>query len=134
MAVTTLASPVRPPADTPAPEGLPEPGAAAVALAVAYATVTLWLLATERLTVKVALVVPAFPSATDTLPMVSTGSVSSLLMVPVACVRASVAPDGALKATRNVSSDSTAVSPLTGTATVVVVEPTANVAVPLTAV
>ena len=55
-------------------------------------------------------------------------------IVPVAVAVPSVAPDGLDKVTVNVSSASTAVSPVTFTATVCEVTPAANVTVPLPAV
>ena len=51
-------------------------------------------------------------------------------MVPVAVVRDSLAPDGFDSVTVNVSSDSTAVSPITPTLTVWEVCPAAKVTVP----
>ena len=57
----------------------------AVPAVVAKLTVTVWLLAPDRLTVKTALVVPLLPSVTVTSLMLKLGGASSLRMVPKPC-------------------------------------------------
>ena len=101
-------------------------------LAVAYATVTVDVLAADSVTVKVAAPVPALPSATATSPIdsVGSGAASSFVIVPRPTPSASVAPEGLDSATVNVSLGSTVVSPFTTTAIVFVVCPAVKVSVP----
>ena len=81
--------------------------------------------------------VPELPSATvapatDTVG--SVGATSSLVMVPVAVAVPRAAPDGFASFTVSVSSDSTAVSPVTETFNFWEVTPGAKVRVPEAAV
>ena len=103
-----------------------------------YATVTGFGSAPNSVSVKVAGVVPALPSVTDTSLTVIVGSTgggveSSLRIVPWPCPSAIVALVGPLRLTKNVSSGSTAVSPTTGTLTVPLVWPAGMVRSPLVA-
>ena len=59
--------------------------------------------------------------------------VSSLVMVPVATARVSVAPEESDNVTLNVSFGSTAVSPMMSTCTVCAVTPGSKVSVPVAA-
>ena len=84
---------------------------------VTYWTVTGVVLAADNVTVKLAVEYPELPSGTLLMSsIVMVGTVfapSSLVMVPVAEAVPSVAPTGPDNVTVNVSSDSTAVSPIT---------------------
>ncbi len=98
----------------------------AVPLAVCQVTVMVLALAFERVTVKLAAVVPLFPSSTETsLIVIETGS--SSVIVPTPWASAIVALAGLVRLTLKVSLFSFRVSPLTVTATVLVVWPGAKV-------
>ena len=73
---------------------------------------------------------PPFPSATFGEEIDSSGGSSSSAMVPVAVAAGSVARDGALNLTTTVSSGSSAPSPVTATAMVLLVSPARKVSVP----
>ncbi len=103
--------------------------AVAVPLLVANCTVIVWLLAEVSVAVRVA--VP--PSVTVASPRLITTAPSSFRIVPVACPSAIVAFTAFDRFTRNVSSGSTVLSPLTATVIVPVVAPAGIVALPLTA-
>ena len=82
-----------------------------------------------------AVVVPLFPSATVTSLIASVGTggggaASSFTIVPCPCPSAIVAPEGLDRLTKNVSFDSTVVSPLTVTSTNCCVVPAGKVSVP----
>ncbi len=103
--------------------------AVAVPAAVAYATVTLRPLAGVRVTLNAALP-DTLPSTTDTSPIASWGGGSLSRIVPTPRASAIPAFVGALRFTKNVSSASSARSPITLTATVCDVTPGAKVSVP----
>ncbi len=92
-------------------------------LAVCTVTVTVLVLAFDRVTVRLAVVVPLFPSVTETsLIVIETGS--SSVIVPTPWASPIVAPPvGRERLTLNVSLPSLKVSPLTVTATVLLVCP-----------
>jgi hypothetical protein len=77
-------------------------------------------------TANTALVVPVLPSSTDTSSTVRDGAASLLMMVPSACARPSVAPDGADSVTPRLSLASCRQSPWMATRMVFVVSPAAN--------
>lgn len=106
------------------------PGAA-VPATTAYCTLTGSRLAADSVTGTAA----AAPSAIDTSPIVmSTGTMSSSTIVPMAWPTPSTAPDGDDSTSLNRSSSSGSVSPSTATTIAAVVSPGANVAVPAAAV
>ena len=86
--------------------------------------------AAESDTVNVAVVVPASPSAVDTLLMPTVGAASLSTIVPTPWLSAMVAFAGFERFARNVSSNSSDVSPTTGTVNVRVTTPGLNVSVP----
>ena len=89
----------------------------------------------DSVTTKAAFVVPPVPSVTVTSAIDSDGSgLSSLVMVPTAVARATVAFTGADSVTVKVSLGSSVASVTIGTVTVCVVDPAGNVSVPLAAV
>src|SRR5439155_15189546 len=96
-------------------------GAVAVASAVAYLTETVWPLAADRLTVKIAPFVPLFPSVTLALLRERLGNGSSSLIVPTPCAFTIVALTGLVRLTKKFSLASFRVSPTTGTVIVLVV-------------
>ena len=83
---------------------------------------------------KTAAVVPELPSVTVTSPIESVTGMSSFVMVAVAVARATPAPEAELRVKVKVSLLSMAVSPRTGTATVLLVWPAVKVRVPEVAV
>ncbi len=89
----------------------------AVPLSAEYSTVGTTPWAAERVTVKVAVVVPASPSCTVTSPIEKENSpgLSSLWTVAVAWLEAKTPPANSLSTTLKVSSGSTWLSPLTWT-------------------
>ena len=100
-------------------------------------TVTVLVEAWDRVTVRVTLVVPLLPSATDALPIDTVGiaggggAVSSLRIVTVAAPRLTVAPVTVPRTSWKASSLSTTRSPSTLTRTTICVCPGANTRVPL---
>ncbi len=91
---------------------------------------TVWPLAADSVTVKVAGEVPALPSFNDTSLMLRVGVASSSVIVPVPTAAPSVALVGLVSVTVNVSLASSSRSPFTSTVTVWLVSPGANVSVP----
>src|SRR2546428_14154499 len=87
-----------------------------------------WVLPPVTVTVNTAFVVPVLPSVTVTSPMFRVGRPSSLMIVQVACARATVAFTGPDRFRTNVSFGSRTVSPITGTLTATLVVPAGNVA------
>jgi hypothetical protein len=63
-------------------------------------------LAADKVTVKVAFALPALPSVTEALPMLSAGAGSSFTIIPVPWLTAIVALVAPLRTTLNVSSPS----------------------------
>ncbi len=88
------------------------------------------MLGAERATPKTALVVPALPSATVTLPIDSTGRASLSLMVAIPWASAIVAFTGDERFAEKVSFGSCAVSPFTATESVRERDPAGMVSVP----
>jgi hypothetical protein len=86
-----------------------------------------------RLTVKVALIVPASSSFTVTSPTAIVGRGSLSVIVPTPWLSASVAFVGPLRLTKKVSLSSSSRSALTVTATCLVVSPAAKSTAPLVA-
>ncbi len=96
----------------------------AVPLAVCQVTVIVLVLAFDSETVKLAGVVPLFPSTTETsLIVIETGSSSVIVPTPWASAIVTPVGVGIVRLTTNVSFPSLSVSPLTVTATVLLVCP-----------
>ena len=95
--------------------------------AVAQSNVTAWPLAADSVTVNVAVVVPAFPSVTETSLTEREGAASSSVIVPRPEPSAIVAFPGLESVMPYVSLASSTVSPFTVTVNVAVVEPAAMV-------
>src|SRR5438552_457930 len=89
-----------------------------------------WELGLDRLTVKMALAVPLFPSITVTSLMLIDGAGSSLSMVPIPWLSAMVALVAPERVTWNLSLGLTLMSPLTWSVIVLFVWP--GVIVPVT--
>ena len=107
--------------------------AVAVPAVVAQSNVTALPLAADRVTVKVAVVVPALPSVTVTSLTDRVGAASSSVIVPRPEPSAIVAFPGLERVMPKVSSISSSTSPFTVTVNVVVVEPAETVLLPLAA-
>jgi hypothetical protein len=88
------------------------------------------LLGALRLTLKLALTVPVFPSVTVTLPTETVGGGSSSVIVPTPVPSAMVTLTASDRLTVKVSSISSSVSPLTRTVAVFVVWPGENTRLP----
>ena len=99
----------------------------------AQSNVTAWPLTAESVTVNVAVVVPALPSATETSSTESVGGGSSSVIVPSPGRRRSWRSTGLESVMPNVSSTSSRTSPFTVTANVAVVDPAAIVRLPVAA-
>ncbi len=99
--------------------------------AVAYCTVMVFPLTAERLTVKLALLVPLFPSVTLTSLIAIVGTGSSLVIVSCPWLSAIVALVGVLRLITKVSSGSLSASPQTVIGSVWLVCPALKVSVPL---
>src|SRR4051812_34764726 len=102
----------------------------AVPGAVAQFTLTVEELDAPSVTVKTADFVPEWPSTMVT-SLIDRATTSSLTRVAMPALRLKVAPLAFQRLSQNVSLLSTAVSPRTGTETVLLVSPGLNVRVPL---